>query len=79
MEFNEYLKEKLAQATEDYFGIYADGYENGKNASENTKRFPREKNPLIEINSLNIKFISQTGLFLLTEIILPNTKRKTRI
>ncbi|MBP7281769.1 MAG: DUF1564 family protein [Leptospiraceae bacterium] len=51
MEFNEYLKEKLAQATEDYFGIYADGYENGKNASENTKRFPREKNPLIEINS----------------------------
>jgi len=51
MEYNEYLKEKLAQAREDYFGIYADDYENGKNASENTKRFPREKNPLIEINS----------------------------
>ena len=51
MDYNEYLKEQLAKAKEDYFGFEADGYEYGVNASSHTKHFPREINPLIEINS----------------------------
>ena len=51
MEFNEYLKEQVTQVKEEYLGLYASGYENGKNVSMNPKKFPRENNPLIEINS----------------------------
>jgi len=51
MEFNEYLRVQLAQARDEYFGIYANGYEHGINVSTNTQRFPREKNPFTEIHS----------------------------
>lgn len=51
MNFNEYLKEELEKIKENFFGLHAEGYENGKNFSAHTKRFLREKNPFIEINS----------------------------
>jgi len=52
MEFNEYLKQELEKIKENLFwGIHAEGYENGKNVSATKKHFPREKNPFIEINS----------------------------
>nr|MBP9887770.1 hypothetical protein [Leptospiraceae bacterium] len=51
MNFNDYLKEQLAQAKEEYSGIDAEGYENGVNVSTQKMHFPREHNPFIEINS----------------------------
>ena len=51
MNFNDYLKEQLAQAKEEYSGLNAHGYENGVNVSTQKMHFPREHNPFIEINS----------------------------
>lgn len=52
MEFNEYIKQEIENTKENFFwGINAEGYENGKNISAHTKHFPREKNQFIEINS----------------------------
>lgn len=52
MDANEYLKLQLEDNIENNFlGIFAEGYENGVNASSKTKRFIREKNPFIEINA----------------------------
>lgn len=51
MKFDEYLKQELEKKKEHLYDMETEGYENGVNASTNTKRFPREKNPFIEINS----------------------------
>jgi len=51
MKFDEYLKQELEKKKEKLWGINAEGYENGVNASANSKRYPRDKNPFIEINS----------------------------
>ncbi|MBP7280019.1 MAG: DUF1564 family protein [Leptospiraceae bacterium] len=51
MKFDEYLKKELENSKDNLWGIYAEGFENGVNVSAHTARFPREKNPLIEINS----------------------------
>ncbi|MBP7282044.1 MAG: DUF1564 family protein [Leptospiraceae bacterium] len=51
MEFYEYLQEELSKMMDDYVGMHAEGYENGKTVDTNVRHFPREKNPFTEINS----------------------------
>ena len=51
MKFDDYLKEELEKLKEGFWGIEAEGYENGVNISANTQYYPREKNQFIEVNS----------------------------
>ena len=51
MDFKHFIDEQIKESNEEYLGLYANGYENGKTSSTNTQKFPREENPFIEINS----------------------------
>ncbi|MBK8394853.1 MAG: DUF1564 family protein [Leptospiraceae bacterium] len=52
MDYNEYLKAELDTFIEENFwGIDAGKYINGVSISTNTTRYPRDKNPFIEIRS----------------------------
>ena len=49
MDYKEYLKEELEKHKEKFWGLQAEGYENGMEISEDTKDYPREKDPYIDI------------------------------
>ena len=51
MDYKEYLKEELEKHKEKFWGLQAEGYENGMEISEDTKDYPREKDPYIDISS----------------------------
>ena len=51
MDYKEYLKQEIEKMEEKFWGIQAEDYENGVDVYEDTKHYPREKNPFIEVNS----------------------------
>jgi len=51
MDYKKYLEQELEKQREQFWGIQAEGYENGIEISEDTKHYPRENNPFIEVNS----------------------------
>jgi hypothetical protein len=52
MNFDEMIKESIQEwKEENLWGMYAEGYKEGVNASAQTVRLPRSKNPFTEINA----------------------------
>lgn len=51
MNYKEYLQIEMEKYKEEFAGLQATGHENGVDLTEDTKYYPREKNPFIEINS----------------------------